>query len=140
MTTKNLLVELFVEELPPKALKKLGEAFGQLLAEGLKAEGLAAPNAAVTSYATPRRLAVHVSGVAARAADRNVRSKLMPAAVGLDATGRPTQALLKKLVALGAEASVVPQLKHDFEGKVETLYLRRQVPACRCHWAGQGAS
>jgi len=42
MTTKNLLVELFVEELPPKALKKLGEAFATVLADSLKAQGLAA--------------------------------------------------------------------------------------------------
>jgi glycyl-tRNA synthetase beta chain len=42
MSTKNLLVELFVEELPPKALKKLGEAFAAVLADSLKAQGLAA--------------------------------------------------------------------------------------------------
>ena len=40
MSTKNLLVELFVEELPPKALKKLGEAFAAGLAASLKAQGL----------------------------------------------------------------------------------------------------
>ena len=57
MSTNLLLVELFVEELPPKALKKLGEAFATLLADGLKAQGLAAADAAVTAYATPRRLA-----------------------------------------------------------------------------------
>ena len=55
---KNLLVELFVEELPPKALKKLGEAFAALLSDSLKAQGLAAADAAVTGYASPRRLAV----------------------------------------------------------------------------------
>ena len=72
MTTKNLLVELFVEELPPKALKKLGEAFATVLAESLKAQGLAAADAAVTPFASPRRLALHVTGVAAKAADRAV--------------------------------------------------------------------
>ena len=41
MTAQTLLVELFVEELPPKALKKLGEAFSTTLAESLKAQGLA---------------------------------------------------------------------------------------------------
>jgi glycyl-tRNA synthetase beta chain len=40
-TTKNLLVELLVEELPPKALKKLGEAFAESLLEGLRGQGLA---------------------------------------------------------------------------------------------------
>ena len=66
MSTQNLLVELFVEELPPKALKKLGEAFAQGLAEGLKAQGLAAPGSQVTPYASPRRLAAHLTQVATR--------------------------------------------------------------------------
>jgi glycyl-tRNA synthetase beta chain len=75
---ENLLIELFVEELPPKALKKLGEAFATLLADGLKAQGLAPADAAVTAYASPRRLAVQVAGVAARAADKAQQTKLMP--------------------------------------------------------------
>ena len=127
-TTQNLLVELFVEELPPKALKRLGEAFAQGLAEGLRAQGLAAEDAAVTPYATPRRLAVHVTGVAARAADRAVQQKLMPVAVGLDASGQPTPALLKKLAALGADASAVARLQRQGEGKAETLFLDSTVP------------
>ena len=69
-SNKNLLVELFVEELPPKALKKLGEAFAAELARGLQAQGLAGAHSAVTPYASPRRLAVHISGVAAQAADK----------------------------------------------------------------------
>ena len=68
MTTQNLLVELFVEELPPKALNKLGSAFASVLAEQLKAQGLAAADAVVTAFASPRRLAVHVSGVVGKAA------------------------------------------------------------------------
>ena len=59
MTTKNMLVELFVEELPPKALKKLGEAFAAALAAGLKAQGLTGDDAIVTPFASPRRLAAH---------------------------------------------------------------------------------
>ena len=108
MTTDNLLVELFVEELPPKALKKLGLAFAGVLADSLKAQGLAAANAQVTDYASPRRLAVHVSGVAAQAADKALSQKLMPVSVGLDAQGQATPALLKKLQALGAGAQDVP--------------------------------
>jgi glycyl-tRNA synthetase beta chain len=123
MSTKNLLVELFVEELPPKALKKLGEAFSSVLAEALKAQGLTPADAAVTAFATPRRLAVHVSGVAAKAADRAVQQKLMPVAVALDASGNPTPALLKKLAAVGADASVVPSLKRAPDGKAEALFL-----------------
>ncbi len=124
----NLLVELFVEELPPKALKKLGEAFATLLADGLKAQGLATADAVVTPFASPRRLAVHVTAVVARAADRAQQQKLMPVAVALDASGAPTPALLKKLAALGADASVVPQLKRQPDGKAEALFLDSLLP------------
>ncbi|MHB9116794.1 MAG: glycine--tRNA ligase subunit beta [Burkholderiales bacterium] len=125
---KNLLVELFVEELPPKALKKLGEAFASVLFESLKAQGLAAAGAAVTGYASPRRLAAHVAGVAARAADKPVSQKLMPLSVGLDASGQATPALLKKLAALGLDASVLPRLKRENDGKAETLFFDTVVP------------
>ncbi|BBJ00281.1 glycine--tRNA ligase beta subunit [Ferrigenium kumadai] len=119
----NLLVELFVEELPPKSLKKLGDSFAETLAASLKAQGLAAADAAVTAYASPRRLAVHVADVAAQAADKSVSQKLMPVAVGLDANGQATPALLKRLAALGADASVVPQLKRAQDGKAEALFF-----------------
>jgi glycyl-tRNA synthetase beta chain len=123
MSTKNLLVELFVEELPPKALKKLGESFAATLAASLKAGGLAGDGAVVTSFASPRRLAAHVTAVAEKAADKQVQQKLMPVAVALDAAGQPTPALLKKLAALGADASVVPTLKRQPDGKAEALFL-----------------
>lgn len=122
MTAKNLLVELFVEELPPKALKKLGEAFSAALANSLKKDGLTGDNAAVTAYASPRRLAAHVTGVLAVAADKPVVQKLMPVAVGLDASGNATPALLKKLSALGADASAVAALRRENDGKADILF------------------
>ena len=128
MSTRNLLVELFVEELPPKALKKLGESFAATLAAGLTSRGLAGDPAAVTAYASPRRLAVHLTNVAARAADKQVQQKLMPVTVALDANGQPTPALLKKLAALGADVSVVPTLKRQPDGKAEALFLDSVVP------------
>jgi glycyl-tRNA synthetase beta chain len=127
MTTKNLLVELFVEELPPKVLKKLGEAFSSVLADSLKIQGLAAADAVVAHFASPRRLAVHVASVAAQAADKAVSQKLMPVAVGLDATGNATPALLKRLQALGADASAVPNLKRAPDGKAEALFFESTV-------------
>jgi glycyl-tRNA synthetase beta chain len=122
MTAKNLLVELFVEELPPKALKKLGEAFSAALANSLKKDGLTGDNAAVTAYASPRRLAAHVTGILAVAADKPVVQKLMPVAVGLDASGNATPALLKKLSALGADASAVAALRRENDGKADILF------------------
>ena len=123
MATENLLVELFVEELPPKALQKLGLAFAGVLADSLKAQGLASTDSQVTDYASPRRLAVHVTGVATQAADKAVSQKLMPVSVGLDAQGQATAALLKKLQALGAGAQDVPALQKRMDGKAEALYF-----------------
>ncbi len=128
MTAQNLLVELFVEELPPKALKKLGDAFAQVLAQRLVSQGLAPQDAVVTPFASPRRLAAHITGVLARAADRAVSQKLMPVAVGLDASGQPTPALLKRLGALGADASAVAGLRRAPDGKAEALFFDSVAP------------
>jgi glycyl-tRNA synthetase beta chain len=125
---KNLLVELLVEELPPKALKKLGEAFGAGLLAGLRAQGLAGEHAALGVYASPRRLAAHISNVAASAADKSVSTKLMPVAVALAADGSATPALLKKLATLGADASVLPQLRRAPDGKAEALFFDSVQP------------
>jgi glycyl-tRNA synthetase beta chain len=122
MTAANLFVELFVEELPPKALKKLGEAFAAVLAESLVTQGLSDSTAAVTSFASPRRLGVHIENVLTRAADKPVSTKLMPVSVGLDADGKATPALLKRLAALGADASAVSQLRRAADGKNEALF------------------
>ncbi len=126
-TTKNLLVELFVEELPPKALKKLGEAFGAALLAGLKAQGLADDGSALNVFASPRRLAAHISHVRAVAPDQARSIKLMPVAVALGADGTPSPALLKKLAAVGADASVLPQLRRAPDGKAEALFLDTTV-------------
>jgi len=123
MSTRNLLVELFVEELPPKVLKKLGESFSGVLAESLKASGLLADGSAVSTFASPRRLAAHVTNVSAKAADKQVAQKLMPATVGLDANGNATPALLKKLQALGEGESAVAKLRKENDGKADILFL-----------------
>jgi len=123
MNASNLLVELFVEELPPKALQKLGDAFAAVLFDQLKAQGLlASTESRLTAYASPRRLAAHVTEVLPQADDKAVSQKLMPVAVGLDADGKPTPALLKKLSALGADDSAVAGLKRQGEGKAEALF------------------
>jgi glycyl-tRNA synthetase beta chain len=133
MGTKNLLVELFVEELPPKALKKLGEAFASLLVESLKVQGLVAADAAVRSYATPRRLAVHFADVLAQAADQEVARKLMPVTVAMGSDGAPTPALKKNLAKLGREglADTWPSASNgpdalfiQSDGKVDAVFLR----------------
>ena len=126
MTTQNLLVELFVEELPPKALRKLGDAFAGVLAEQLRSLGLATSESVVTAYASPRRLAAHISHVGRKADDKAVQQKLMPVSVGLNAAGEATPALLKKLQALGTDvsdpAAAVAALKRAPDGKAEALF------------------
>ena len=127
MTHSNLLVELFVEELPPKALQKLGDAFAAVLREQLAAQGLCAADAPLTAFASPRRLAAHVVGVLAQAPDKALSQKLMPVAVGLAADGSATPALLKKLAALGADGAAVAGLKRVHDGKAEVLFYESQA-------------
>ena len=123
MSTQNLLVELFVEELPPKVLNKLGDAFANVLAESLVAQGLADATAVVTPYASPRRLAVHITQVLATSADKAITQKLMPVSVGLDADGKATPALIKRLNGMGLDESAVNNLTQQMDGKNAALFL-----------------
>ncbi len=132
LSSSNLLVELFVEELPPKALKKLGDSFSQTLLAQLQNLGLASAASEVTAYATPRRLGARITNVANKAADKAVQQKLMPATVGLDASGNTTPALTKKLQSLGvaadAVAAAVSGLKRVSDGKAENLVYEATAP------------
>ncbi|MDO8291738.1 MAG: glycine--tRNA ligase subunit beta [Gallionella sp.] len=124
MSTRNLLVELFVEELPPKSLNMLGEAFADKILNGLiKSQLKLRVPQGVEIFASPRRLGVFIPDVLDRASDRTESVKLMPVAVGLDANGQATPALLKKLASLGADASAVPNLKRTMDGKAEALFF-----------------
>ncbi len=133
---KPLLVELLVEELPPKSLKSFGTAFASKLVESLREQGLLAVAIAgaparglhgVTSFATPRRLGVLVPSVLTQAPERAASHKLMPASVGLDAQGQPTAALVKKLASLGADAARAGDLRRALDGKAEMLFFDTTV-------------
>ncbi len=119
----NLLIELLVEELPPKALKALGLSFAKVLAESLQSQGLSNIDSVVTNFATPRRLAAHITGVIAKAADEQVAQKLMPAKVGLDADSKATPALLKRLDGMGLDVSAVAKLRTENDGKADNLII-----------------
>ncbi len=121
--SETLLVELFTEELPPKALKKLGEAFGISLHQQLAKQDLLASGSALTWYATPRRLAARITDVRDKAPDRSFDEKLVPAKVGFDKDGKATPALLKKLAAIGRDESVLGSIERRSDGKIEMLYL-----------------
>jgi glycyl-tRNA synthetase beta chain len=125
---RPLLVELLTEELPPKALRRLGEAFADAIRQSLDGSGLLAPDCRMQPYATPRRLAVHLSAVHAQAPDQHYAEKLMPVKVGLDAEGRATPALLKKLAAKGLDTVDVAALARESDGKQEYLVARGTAP------------
>ena len=118
-----LLVELFTEELPPKALQRLGEAFANGLRDDLAAGGLLAADCKLEIFATPRRLAARLSSVLGKAPDRQIDERLLPEKVGLDAAGKPTAALLKKLASLGRDESAAASIKKASDGKLVMLFL-----------------
>ncbi len=96
----SLLIEIQTEELPPKALKKLSDAFAKNLSDELRAQDFLEPFSVVTPFGSPRRLATLISDVSERSPDKPFRQKLVPVKVGLDAEGKPTAVLQKKLAAL----------------------------------------
>ncbi len=119
----NLLIEVFTEELPPKSLRRLGDAFSEGIFTALKAAGLTSVSSQVTGFATPRRLAVFITDVLAQAPDYPVREKLLPTSIAFDADGKATAPLLKKLGALGYADIDLSSLEKAGEGKNEALYL-----------------
>lgn len=122
----SLLVELFTEELPPKALKQLGVAFAHRLQDGLIRAQLKDRDPGDTRiYATPRRLAVLIQDVRAKAADRIESKKLMPAKVAFAADGKPSAALAKRLEKEGATAD---QLERKVDGGAEYAFLTQAIP------------
>lgn len=129
-STASLLVELFVEELPPKALNTLGNAFANTLARTLKAQHLVADNATTRTFASPRRLGVIVSDVLAQAPQQQRSQRLMPVKVGFkdaQAGGEASPALLKKLGSMGLDESALPDLRVDSSGKDDMLFLDQTV-------------
>ncbi len=124
----NLTVELLTEELPPKALRRLGESFADGLAAGLRQRGFLTAQSTTTPYATPRRLAATITNVLAKSPDQPFRQKLLPVSVAFDAAGAPTSVLVKKLAALGLGESDVPRLKREPDGKTEALFHEGTKP------------
>lgn len=107
MSAHDFLVELGTEELPPKALKSLGEAFLAGVEKGLKAAGLSYAKARY--YAAPRRLAVLVETLASQQPDRTVNLDGPPVQAAFDKDGNPTQAALGFAKKCGVELSQIDQ-------------------------------
>ena len=128
----SLLVELHTEELPPKALKALSEAFAAAIAQGLRARQFLKVESVVTPFGAPRRLAVHITHVLNRSPDKPFKQKLMPLSVAGTAPSW-TQAFLKKLESMGRRHMAdVPVGTYDGadclvierDGKTDSLFLQ----------------
>ena len=116
----NLLVELQTEELPPKALRKLSEAFAEGVQKSLDEAHFLEEGSKTKAYGAPRRLAVHITNVRAVSPDETFRQKLVPVKVGIAADGSATPALKKKMAALGIDCPV-EKLERVNDGKNEQL-------------------
>jgi len=119
---QTLLVEIQTEELPPKALVKLGAAFANGIANGLKARNFLEADSTVTAHATPRRLAVSITNVRATSPDKSIREKVLPVTVALDKEGNPSAPLAKKLAALGFPDLQIADLERAQDGKTESFF------------------
>ena len=114
----DFLVELGTEELPPKALHELEQAFANGVRKGLTDAGLA--HADVLSFATPRRLAVLVKRLASRQPEQNVKRRGPPVSAGFDASGQPTRAALAFAESCGVPLDSLQRLD---EGKGLFLFF-----------------
>jgi glycyl-tRNA synthetase beta chain len=136
---QTLLVELLTEELPPKALIKLGAAFATGVVNGLKARDFLDDGFVATTYTTPRRLAVSITKVRASSPDKSIREKVLPVSVALDAAGNGTPPLAKKLAALGFPNVTVAELERASDGKADSFYYTYTAPGSELHTGLQAA-
>jgi glycyl-tRNA synthetase beta chain len=107
--TRDFLVEIGTEELPPKSLLTLAAAFADGIAKGLTEAGLS--HKAVEKFATPRRLAVRVRKLVERQPDRAIERRGPPLKAAFDAQGAPTQAALAFAKSCGVEVNALEQLE-----------------------------
>jgi glycyl-tRNA synthetase beta chain len=136
---QTLLIELLTEELPPKALAKLGAAFASGIANGLKSRDFLEDDSVATTYATPRRLAVSITKVRAMSPDKAIREKVLPVTVALDKDGNPTAPLAKKLAALGFPGLTVADLERAPDGKAESFFYTYTAAGSQLQAGAQAA-
>jgi glycyl-tRNA synthetase beta chain len=126
-----LLIELLTEELPPKALKKLSDAFAAGIEAVLLKDGLisaqTAPGVGTEVFATPRRLAVLFGSVIPAAQNKAIKQKILPVSVALDAAGNATPALTKKLAGMNLSTLTVADFTREMDGKNETFFAQVNV-------------
>jgi glycyl-tRNA synthetase beta chain len=121
--TRDFLVELGTEELPPLALPNLEQAFAAGIRSGLAEAGL--PHGELRSFATPRRLAVLVRDLAAVQPAQAIKLKGPPLSAAFDKDGKPTTAATKFAEKCGAPVEALTRVT---EGKGEFLYFAGSKP------------
>ncbi len=136
---QTLLIELLTEELPPKALAKLGAAFAAGIVNGLKSRDFLESDSVATSYASPRRLAVSITNVREVSPDKSIREKVLPVSVALDANGNGTAPLAKKLAALGFPDLTVADLERAVDGKADSFFYTHTAPGSQLATGAQAA-
>jgi glycyl-tRNA synthetase alpha subunit len=130
MSTEPLVVELLCEELPPRALARLGAAFAEGIRAGLAKRGLVEEPGDALLFATPRRLAVGLRACA-RLGARSTWSEADARAVGLDAPASPRPRSRRSSQALGLAGIGPAALKRRMDGKAETLFADTMTPGVR---------
>ncbi|KPZ58730.1 glycine--tRNA ligase subunit beta [Pseudoalteromonas sp. P1-7a] len=111
MSAQNLLVEIGTEELPPKALRKLAEAFAANLTAEL--ETLELGHEGVSWYASPRRLGLQVKALEAKQQDKEVEKRGPAMKAAFDSEGNPTKAAMGWARGCGIEVSEAQTLETD---------------------------
>ena len=138
MTTKSLLVELLVEELPPKALKNLGDTFARDLFDRLKESHLLEEASYFTAFASPRRLGVHITHVRSKSPERTEKKRLMPSAIAFTSDDDWSEALNKRLAK--DQISKMDIDRGDFilvksvEGSTEYVFLEGKSGGDSLSW------
>ena len=138
MTTKSLLVELLVEELPPKALRNLGDTFAKDLYDSLKEFDLLEEASRPTAFASPRRLGVHITHVRSKSPERTGKKRLMPSAIAFTSDGSWSEVLQKRLAK--DQISKMDIDRGDFilvksvEGSTEYVFLEEKNEGNSLSW------
>jgi glycyl-tRNA synthetase beta chain len=125
MTTAALLIELGTEELPPKAVAKLADTLAHSMHDQLQQAQLVAADADLQVFATPRRLAFLLAGVADQQPQQHIERRGPAVAAAYDADGNPTKALQGFARSCGVTAE---QLSREVTDKGEWLFYRASAP------------
>ncbi|MDJ0955291.1 MAG: glycine--tRNA ligase subunit beta [Arenicellales bacterium] len=132
----NLLIEIGTEELPPKALRTLGDSFSQGCVTALQKVHLLAAGASYRWFATPRRLSVLIKDVSSKQPDQTTERRGPALQAAFDDEGEPTQAALGFAKSCGVDLNGLKRAKTDkgewlvFRKRQKGKSARSLIPGC----------